>query len=308
MAITALSAYPLPRIEDFPTNKVSWTFDPSQAVFLIHDMQEYFVSFYGAENALIDEVIANLVSIKAYCKANGIPVVYTAQPKEQNIADRGLLTDMWGPGINQSPEQQEVVSALAPEPEDTVLDKWRYSAFQRAPLEQIMKELGRNQLLIGGIYGHIGCLMTAVDAFMRDIKPFMVGDAVADFSRDDHDMALKYVATRCGQVVTTASVTEQATPAINQAANATNETTNGAESPITKATLQGTILSLIDEPEDEFDADENLLDYGLDSVHVMSLLTQWRKQGIELNFVALANEPTLNNWWQLISAQQEAQI
>ncbi len=49
--------------------------------------------------------------------------------------------------------------------------------------------------MITGQYAHIGCMTTATDAFMRDIKPFMVADALADFSRDEHLMSLKYVRT-----------------------------------------------------------------------------------------------------------------
>jgi bifunctional isochorismate lyase/aryl carrier protein len=67
----------------------------------------------------------------------------------------------------------------------------------------MLKESGRDQLIITGVYAHIGCMTTATDAFMRDIKPFFVADALADFSREEHLMSLKYVAGRCGRVVMT---------------------------------------------------------------------------------------------------------
>ncbi|QTF08740.1 isochorismatase family protein [Brenneria izadpanahii] len=206
MAIPSLSVYDMPQPHDFPANKVSWEFVPDRAVLLIHDMQDYFIQFYGRQNQLVTQLIENIAVLRRSCKSQGIPVVYTAQPNNQSPEDRALLNDMWGPGINRCPELQPVVSALRPDDDDTVLVKWRYSAFHRSPLEEKMRKWERDQLIICGVYGHIGCMITATDAFMRDIKAFLVGDAIADFSRRDHMMALDYVASRAGQVVSVAEL------------------------------------------------------------------------------------------------------
>ncbi|MEH4694682.1 MULTISPECIES: isochorismatase family protein [Atlantibacter] len=279
MAIPGLNAYTLPVAADIPDNKVQWDFEPTRAALLIHDMQDYFINFWGEACPMMAQVIANIAALRRYCKQQGIPVYYTAQPQNQSPEDRALLNDMWGPGLNNYPEQQKVVAQLTPDHDDTVLVKWRYSAFHRSPLEQALKESGRDQLLICGVYAHIGCMITATDAFMRDIQPFMVADALADFSREEHLMALKYVAGRAGRVVMTADL---------------------LPTPQSKAQLRALILPLLDET-DEPEDDENLIDYGLDSVRMMALASRWRQVHPDIDFVMLAKKPTIDAWWALLS-------
>jgi len=208
MALPTIEPYGLPRPAELPAGRVRWTPDPARAVLLVHDMQRYFLAPY--RGAPIPEVVAHCASLLEACRAAGVPVFYTAQPGEQDAAERGLLTEFWGAGIGAvvatDPRACDVVDELAPRPGDTVLDKWRYSAFQRSPFADRLAELGRDQLLVTGVYAHIGCQATAVEAFMRDVRAFLVADAVADFSRRHHDQACEYVAQRCGAVTTTAAV------------------------------------------------------------------------------------------------------
>ncbi|MFV8908369.1 isochorismatase [Serratia fonticola] len=283
MAIPKLNDYALPTPSELPVNKVNWAFEPQRAALLIHDMQQYFLNFWGEDSPLINQVVENIAALRRYCKQQGIPVFYTAQPNQQSDEDRALLNDMWGPGLNKHPEQQAVVSELAPDADDTVLVKWRYSAFHRSPLQEILQESRRDQLIICGVYAHIGCMTTAIDAFMRNIKPFMVADGLADFSREEHLMALRYTAGRCGRVVTTGDLL----PGIASI-----------------DALRQQIIPLLDEDSEDIGNDENLIDYGLDSVRIMELATRWRKIREDIDFIALAKSPTIDSWWALLSERK----
>ena len=282
MTIPRIASYPMPQPGSFPANKVDWTVEPDRAVLLVHDLQQYFLDFYDQAQAPIPELINNCRRLIDHCRDAGIPVYYTAQPGGQSPEHRQLLTDFWGKGLAPEEKLVQIIPSLQPAEQDTVLTKWRYSAFHRSPLEQMLKESGRDQLIITGVYAHIGCMTTATDAFMRDIKPFFVADALADFSRDEHLMSLKYVAGRSGRVV----MTDELLPSI----------------PASKEALRALVLPLLDESDEPFD-DDNLIDYGLDSVRMMALAARWRKAYGDIDFVMLAKNPTIDAWWALLSRE-----
>lgn len=150
-----------------------------------------------------------------------------------------------------------------------------------------MKGWKRDQIIIGGVYAHIGCMVTAIEAFMSDIQPFMVGDAVADFSEEEHRTAIKYVATRCGCVIDTDSLAKQ------------------PDTQTTRDWLQARVLQLVEEGT-ELDPEENLIFYGLDSLQVMKLSAELKERGITVSFEELARVPTLSGWWSLIETKQKA--
>ncbi|MFG1811955.1 isochorismatase family protein [Streptomyces sp. NPDC049040] len=198
--IPSISAYPLPSEGDLPSAVVNWRAEPDRSVLLVHDMQRYFLKPFP--EGLRGDLIRNAARLRDECAQLGVPVAYTAQPGGMTDEQRGLLKDFWGQGMRPEPEDRQVVDALAPAEHDWLLTKWRYSAFFKSDLLERMRAAGRDQLILCGIYAHVGVLATAVDAFTHDIQPFFVADATADFSEDYHRSALTYAAERCARVTT----------------------------------------------------------------------------------------------------------
>jgi len=197
--IPRIRSYPLPTNASVPENVAQWTVDPERAVLLIHDMQRYFLR--SIPDPLRAEIVDNAAALRKRCAAVGVPVAYTAQSGGMTEQERGLLKDFWGPGMRTDPEDRAVVPELAPADGDWRLTKWRYSAFFRSDLLERMRAAGRDQLVLCGVYAHIGVLATALEAFTNDIQPFVVADATGDFSEAHHQLALQYTAQRCGAVV-----------------------------------------------------------------------------------------------------------
>jgi trans-2,3-dihydro-3-hydroxyanthranilic acid synthase len=202
--LPSIENYPLPNARTLPANVAEWSLSSDRAVLLIHDMQGYFLD--ALPSPLRSELVHNASTIRKRCLELGVPVAYTAQPGRMTEQERGLLRHFWGPGMRSADADLRIVPELAPSPSDQVFTKWRYSAFFRSGLLESMRENGRDQLILCGVYAHIGVLMSAVDAFTNDIQPFLAADAVGDFSAAHHRMALEYAAQRCGMVLATQDV------------------------------------------------------------------------------------------------------
>lgn len=203
--LPTIADYTLPAAAREPDNRVQWDVDPSRAMLLVHDMQQYFIDAYGDESTVADRTVGNIRRLRSAAESAGVPVCFTAQPPKQDPSERGLLWDFWGPGI-QDDGRHAIIDSLGPVDDADVITKWRYDAFVRTDLATRLRDAGRDQLVVTGVYAHIGCLMTATSAFMHDIQPFLIADATADFSADHHAMALQYAADRCAVVTDTDSV------------------------------------------------------------------------------------------------------
>jgi isochorismate hydrolase len=181
-------------------NKAQWTISPDRCALLIHDMQSHYLE--RIEPGLRTRVIANAAQIAAACRAVGVPIFASQVPAVTEARERGLMFDMWGMGPSPSGAALDEGLGLS-EGQFRPLAKRSYSAFYANEFEMLLRRLDRRSILIVGVFTSIGCLASAMDAFMRDIEVFLVSDATADFSPEDHRAALVKAARTCASVTST---------------------------------------------------------------------------------------------------------
>ncbi|MFW6640877.1 phosphopantetheine-binding protein [Nocardiopsis algeriensis] len=70
---------------------------------------------------------------------------------------------------------------------------------------------------------------------------------------------------------------------------------------LTAERLRDDVAAVLGEPPESIDPDENLMDRGLDSVRLMSLMETWRTAGADPDFTDLAQTPTVSAWAALLS-------
>ncbi|MFF7991447.1 phosphopantetheine-binding protein [Kitasatospora xanthocidica] len=66
--------------------------------------------------------------------------------------------------------------------------------------------------------------------------------------------------------------------------------------------IRAEVADLLGEDPADIPLDENLVDWGLDSIRLMTLAERWRAEGAEVAFVQLAERPALEAWAELLGA------
>lgn len=81
------------------------------------------------------------------------------------------------------------------QPADFVIEKVAYSAFYQTRLEYIMRAVGIDHLIVGGIVTNGGVASTLRDAHLRNIETVMLTDGCAAFRQDVHDATILSLGT-----------------------------------------------------------------------------------------------------------------
>lgn len=180
---------------------------------LVVDMQNGFCHDDGAINrmglpaARLRDAIAPCARLVAAARGARVPVLFTRYVYRPDYADGGLLVDELMPDLKTHEALRagswdaQVIDALAPEAGEPVIDKNRPSAFFGTDLDATLKTLGARNLVVCGVTTNCCVETTVRDASQRDIRTFVVRDAVAEYDDDRHAVALKSMALLFAYVV-----------------------------------------------------------------------------------------------------------
>uniref|UniRef100_A0AAU2JJA6 Isochorismatase family protein n=1 Tax=Streptomyces sp. NBC_00049 TaxID=2903617 RepID=A0AAU2JJA6_9ACTN len=208
MGPATITPYPMPAQDVVPRSVAPWSVDPDRAALLIHNMQNHLLHPFPRNRSPLVDLIGNIAALRRSARRLGLPVVFSAEPPAERPEQRGLAAEM--DTEPAAPDRDvSITEELTPYRGEHVIANARHNAFLRSHLERILRTSGRDQLILCGVYAHSGVLLTAADAFMNDIEPFVVADAVADTSAEEHALALRWTAARGAVVRTTAILIDE---------------------------------------------------------------------------------------------------
>lgn len=179
--------------------------EPSKCALLIVDMLHYFAhpdgrSYLPAADAIIPR-ISGLLSV---WRDIGGTVVFTRHC-HRGEDDLGMLGKFFSDYIRCGSRESEIISMLAPSADERVFQKNTYDAFYETGLEEYLKELNIEQVLVTGVLTHLCCETAARSAFVRGFEVYIAADALTSSTEELHIGSLLGLANGFAVVSDTAS-------------------------------------------------------------------------------------------------------
>jgi len=189
-----------------------------RSALLVVDMQNGFchpegsfarigMRLEGAEAAVRNAAVA-----VGQARRAAIPVVFTRHLYRPGRADEGRSLKRNSPalagidGLKAGTWDAEVAAELGCGPDDLMVDKVRFDAFQWTSLEPLLRGLDVSGLVLCGMVTNICVETTVRSAFMRDFPVTLLADCCAAKTRRLHELSLEVLSSY--QLAEIASITQ----------------------------------------------------------------------------------------------------
>jgi gluconolactonase len=192
--------------------------DPSRCALIILDLQNDVMIEGGAfadtgapQHATEQNVVENVKSIAAACRAKGVPVIhvwYIVEPGAlglklnaplfQGVKDTsGLERASWGAAPAEGLEAQDG---------DYVVEKMRMNAWEGTRLEALLAGLGRDTIIVTGAWTNMSVEHTARTGADKGFTMLVPEDCCSTMNADWHNASINYALQNVSTVTDRASV------------------------------------------------------------------------------------------------------
>lgn len=186
--------------KSYEEGEVKFDIDAAACALLVIDMQDEFVkpqwSPYWVPEAT--KRVPQMKRLIDHCRKKKIPVIFTVYSKTHQYLDRPTTLPLMPSRFPDADIDQskffltgQVWHELAPTDDEIVVHKSSYGAFFETPLETILKNLGKDTVIISGTLTNYCCSTTARQAYERSFKVVFGSDVTAAHFPELHEMELQ---------------------------------------------------------------------------------------------------------------------
>jgi nicotinamidase-related amidase len=162
--------------------------DPKRTALVLIGMQNDFVRRGGS--LLVPDAEATIPAIRSLldlARSSRMRVVYSQDTHRSGDPEWKI----WPEHCREGSWGWEIVTELAPRPDDTVLRKARYDAFFGTPLDHLLRVWGVDTLVICGTLANMCVQYTAASAALRWYGVVIPRDAIPALDPFDLESALR---------------------------------------------------------------------------------------------------------------------
>jgi len=189
------------------SNRFITEIDPKKTVLLVLDMQKliidpdgagYVKSVGGAPEG--KDTIEPTNRVIDACRNAGIHVVWSLWGLRPDGLDTGIAAPKWAglnPGAPDSPaswgqRDAELHDDMHPRDGEPQIYKHRFSSFYNTPLDEYMRELGADTLVIAGVTSANCAMATSIDGWNKNYRIVLLADTTTAVPATNEDQPLGY--------------------------------------------------------------------------------------------------------------------
>lgn len=179
----------------------AFSLDKSKTALILIDLQKGIVGRETKPHTSA-KVVENAVRLVKKFRENGMPIFFVhvdftsglpLKVKTDASLSRGQIPDDWS----------DFVPELGVTDKDHIVTKHQWGAFYGTQLEQQLRRMGIDTIILGGIATTYGVESTARFAYEFGFNQVFPEDAMSDMSGESHRISIEYVLKRIGLVRST---------------------------------------------------------------------------------------------------------